>query len=253
MEKMEKVITSAIIESYLKDFLEFTEIDVAICGAGPSGLVCGYYLAKKGFKVAIFEKHLKVGGGMPGGGMMFNKIVFQKEALGILNEFEITYKNYEENFYITDSIETISALSYKVIKAGAKVFNLFSVEDVVFRPGRIAGIVVNWTAVQQANLHVDPLSILSKYVIDATGHDCEIAKIVQRKLGLVEVKTEKSMWAQEGEKALLDNTKEIYPGLLVCGMAANAYFGAPRMGAIFGGMFLSGKKAAEIVLENLCK
>jgi thiamine thiazole synthase len=34
-------------------------------------------------------------------------------------------------------------------------------------------------------------------------------------------------------------------------MAANAVFGSPRMGAIFGGMLLSGKKAAEIALEKL--
>jgi len=50
---------------------------------------------------------------------------------------------------------------------------------------------------------------------------------------------------------LLENTKEVTPGLIVCGMAANAYFGSPRMGAIFGGMFLSGKKAAEIILKNV--
>ena len=34
-------------------------------------------------------------------------------------------------------------------------------------------------------------------------------------------------------------------------MAANAVFGSPRMGAIFGGMLLSGKKAAEETLRLL--
>jgi len=34
-------------------------------------------------------------------------------------------------------------------------------------------------------------------------------------------------------------------------MAANAAAGAPRMGAIFGGMFLSGQRAAQLAIEQL--
>jgi ribulose 1,5-bisphosphate synthetase/thiazole synthase len=34
-------------------------------------------------------------------------------------------------------------------------------------------------------------------------------------------------------------------------MAANATFGGPRMGPIFGGMLLSGKKVADMLLHAL--
>jgi thiamine thiazole synthase len=34
-------------------------------------------------------------------------------------------------------------------------------------------------------------------------------------------------------------------------MACNAVFGAPRMGPIFGGMLMSGKKVAELINERL--
>mgnify|MGYP001057667462 CR=1 FL=1 len=61
------------------------------------------------------------------------------------------------------------------------------------------------------------------------------------------------MWAEVGEKEIIDNTKEAYPGLIVAGMAANAVFGSPRMGAIFGGMLLSGKVAAGAALDILSK
>ncbi|MBA7660672.1 Thiamine thiazole synthase [subsurface metagenome] len=61
------------------------------------------------------------------------------------------------------------------------------------------------------------------------------------------------MWAEVGERELVANTGEVYPGLLVAGMAVNAAFGLPRMGAIFGGMLLSGKKAAELATGLLGK
>jgi len=37
----------------------------------------------------------------------------------------------------------------------------------------------------------------------------------------------------------------------VSGMAANAVFGGYRMGPVFGGMLLSGKRAAEVMLARL--
>jgi thiamine thiazole synthase len=62
---------------------------------------------------------------------------------------------------------------------------------------------------------------------------------------------ERPMWAEIGEGKIIDNTREVYPGLIVAGMAANAVLGAPRMGPIFGGMLLSGKRAAEVAMEIL--
>jgi len=66
----EVIISRAITESYLKEMLDYMDLDVAIAGAGPSGLTAGYYLAKKKVKVAIFERKLSIGGGMWGGGML---------------------------------------------------------------------------------------------------------------------------------------------------------------------------------------
>ncbi|MDD3627693.1 MAG: ribose 1,5-bisphosphate isomerase, partial [bacterium] len=67
------------------------------------------------------------------------------------------------------------------------------------------------------------------------------------------VQGERSMWAEVGEKAIDKNTIEVFPGLWVTGMAANAIFGDHRMGPIFGGMLFSGKKAAEKIIEALKK
>ena len=62
---------------------------------------------------------------------------------------------------------------------------------------------------------------------------------------------EASMNARKGEAALVPNTREVYPGLIVSGMAANAISKSYRMGAIFGGMLMSGEKAAQVAAETI--
>jgi len=252
----EVTISRAITESYMKDLLEAMELDVAIAGAGPAGMTAAYYLAKEKVKTAIFERKLSAGGGIWGGGMMFNKIVVQDEGKEILDEFGIATTYYQEDYYIADAVELASTLCSLAVKAGAKIFNLLSAEDIVIREtDRVSGLVLNWSPVQLANLHIDPLSIRAKLVIDATGHDCEICRLVTEKVGgrlrtaSGKIMGEKSMWAEIGEKGVPENTKEVYPGLIVAGMAASAAFGSPRMGPIFGGMLLSGKKAAQLATE----
>jgi thiamine thiazole synthase len=48
----------------------------------------------------------------------------------------------------------------------------------------------------------------------------------------------------------VENTREVYPGLFVSGMAANAVCGGYRMGPVFGGMLLSGRKAAQEIIAR---
>ena len=221
-------------------------------------MVASYYLAKEDHKVAIFERKLSTGGGMWGGGMMFNKIIVQAEGKKILDEFGIATTEYEEGYYVANAVALASTLCSLATKGGARIFNLLSVEDVVIREDdRVSGLVLNWASVFLANLHIDPLALRSKLVIDATGHDCEICHLVIEKVGgklrtaTGKIIGEKSMWAEIGEREILENTKEVYPGLIVTGMAASAVFGSPRMGPIFGGMLLSGKKAAQVAMELL--
>ncbi len=253
----EKMITQAIIDRYFEKLRENLSIDVAVVGGGPSGLVCAYYLAQHGLKVTLFERKLSIGGGMWGGGMMFNEIVVQKEGKRILDEFGIRSRPYQGDYYTSDSIETISTLCSKAIKSGVTIFNLISAEDLLIRENRVIGLVLNWTAVEMANLHVDPLTIQSKCVVDATGHATEVVSILQKKNDVKlltstgKIIGERSLWADAAEQDTLLNTRAIFPGLYVCGMAANATFGSYRMGPIFGGMLLSGEKAALLIIEEM--
>lgn len=257
MELDDIKISKAIIEGYMDDLLDYIDMDVAIGGGGPAGLTAGYYLAKAGYKVALFERKLSIGGGMWGGGMMFNKIVVQEEGKRILDEFGIRSTEYEDQYYVADSIECTSTLCSRACQAGLKIFNLIEIEDLMIKEKGVEGLVLNWSAVEIAGLHVDPLTVRSRAVIDATGHPIEIVKIIEEKMGhklntsTGKIIGEKSMWAEAAENIVTDNTAEVYPGLYVAGMAANAVYGAPRMGPIFGGMLLSGEKVAQMLIEKL--
>lgn len=254
---MEQIVSSGIINSYFEKLKKNLSVDVAIVGGGPSGIVAAYYLAKAGKKVALFDRKLAPGGGMWGGAMMFNDIVVQEEAMPIVRELGVTYKDGGNGTYIMDSVHTTSALIYQATKAGATIFNCYSVEDVIFKDNVVSGVVVNWTPVLREGLHVDPLNIMARCVIDGTGHDSEMCRTVARKNGIRlstdtgEVIGERSLDVVAGEKEVVEGTKEIYPGLYVCGMAASAVSGTPRMGPIFGGMLMSGKKVAGLIIDRL--
>lgn len=253
----EIIISRAIIERYYQKLMDNLETDVAIVGGGPSGLVAGHFLAKGGKKVVLFERKLTIGGGMWGGGMLFNEIVVQKAALSILDEFGIRHREYREGYYTADGVEAITTMTGTAIRSGLTIFNCITVEDVMMKPDRVEGLVINWSPVEMTGLHVDPLTVRSRFIIDTTGHATEVVKVVERK-NAVRLNTatgkicgEKSMWADRAESDTMDNTLEVFPGLYVAGMAANATAGGPRMGPIFGGMLLSGEKVAKELMIRL--
>lgn len=254
---IETQVSKGIIDTYFNKLNSCLELDVAIVGGGPSGIVAAYYLAKAGLRVAQFDRKLSPGGGMWGGAMMFNQIVVQQEALPIVEEMGIRNTPYGDHLFTMDSVESTSALLYRAVHEGATLFNCYSVEDVIFKGGRVSGVVVNWTPVLREGLHVDPLNIYARCVIDGTGHDSEICRTVARKNGIRldtatgDVIGERSLDVVEGEQQVVEGTKEIFPGLWVCGMAASAVSGTPRMGPIFGGMLMSGKKVADMIIEQL--
>jgi len=176
-------VTRAIAESYLESFLGVTDVDVALVGAGPANLVAAKRLAEADVKTVLFEKRLSVGGGLWGGGMMFPMIVVQQEACRILDECGIWYHEHGEGYFIADAIETVAKLTAGAIDAGAKIINLVTAEDVMIREeDRVVGLVINWTAAEMAGIHVDPLSVRAKFVIDGTGHEAAICRIVQKKI-----------------------------------------------------------------------
>ncbi|MDD4099302.1 MAG: sulfide-dependent adenosine diphosphate thiazole synthase [Lentisphaeria bacterium] len=258
---MENIITTAIIRQFADKLSDSIELDVAFVGGGPSALVAAAELAQQGLKTAIFEKSLAPGGGVWGGGMLFNEIVVQENVLSALGRYGIRTQPVPgaPGYFTVDSVEMASGLIFHALKAGARIFNAMAVEDIVFKDGRVNGLVINWAPVRKLAMPVDPLTIVAKAVVDATGHPCEIIRVACDK-AQVKISTEtggvlgeKPMWVENGEQQTVDSTAEYFPGLFACGMSATNVTGGYRMGPIFGGMILSGLKAAQLIAASLAK
>lgn len=253
---LEYHITKVILEESVKDLLDYSTSDVIIVGAGPSGLTAAKYLSERGLKVLILERRLSYGGGIGGGGSLFHKVVVDNRAIPILKDFGIKAKNTSvEGLYVVDASELMSKLASKALDSGAKIILGVDVEDLVVResPFRVMGVVYKWSAITIAGLHVDPIFAWSKAVVDATGHEASLINILIKKnenLGLV-LKGERSAYSEKAEEDVVKYTGLVLPGLYATGMAVAALHGLYRMGPIFTGMLLSGRKVADLIAKDL--
>jgi thiamine thiazole synthase len=250
----EKDVTRAIIEGFTKQFSEYVDSDVIIIGAGPSGLTAGAELANKGLKVLIVERNNYLGGGFWIGGYLMNKVTVRTPAHKILDKLGVPYEEVTKGLMVADGPHACSKLIAYACDAGVKFANLSLFDDIVLRENnRVAGVVINWTPVSAMPREitcVDPVALEAKVVLDATGHDaCVVKKLEER--GLFKTKGFGAMWVERSEDLVVEHTSEVHPGLVVSGMAVATTFGLPRMGPTFGGMLLSGQRAAEVILKML--
>jgi sulfide-dependent adenosine diphosphate thiazole synthase len=251
----EASVTRAIAREWTKWFDDYITSDVVIVGAGPSGLMAGRDLANAGVKTLIIESNNYLGGGFWIGGYLMNTLTFRSPSEEILDELGINFNEAEPGLCTAFGPEACSKLIASTCDSGAKVLNMTKVDDVVFRHGKVEGVVVNWTpvgALPRAITCVDPVSLEAKVVIDATGHDAHVLRSLERR-NLLELKDFGPMDVESSEAEIVEKTGVIYPGLIASGMAVSTAYGVPRMGPTFGGMLYSGRKAAKIAIEELSK
>ncbi len=129
----EKKISQYIIKYTMEDWMNIVDSDVVIVGAGPSGMTAGYYLAKAGKRVVVFERRLSFGGGIGGGAMNFHKVVIESPAEEILKEIGVRMTEVESGVFIVDTAEFMAKLGAAAVDAGVKILHGVTVDDVIFR------------------------------------------------------------------------------------------------------------------------
>jgi thiamine thiazole synthase len=180
-----------------------------------------------------------------------NDVAVEETAIPILTAAGVRPAPHTGGLHVLDAAEMACGLCLQAIRAGAALLNLVVLEDLCVRDGRVTGIVANRTTISGA-LPVDPIVFSASTVVDASGHDAVAVEQLRRR-GLLSpdlAPGEAPMDASAGESFVVERVAEVYPGLWVTGMSVCATFGGPRMGPIFGGMLLSGKRVAEMILNR---
>jgi len=253
----ERDVTRHIAREFYKEFDQLIESDVIIVGGGPSGLICAHDLAAKGIRTLLLEQGLALGGGFWSGGYLMNKATLCEPANEILEKLGVPCKPVKEcaGMTIVDPPHATARLIASAYEAGAKVMNLTKVVDLILRSeGVLEGVVVNNTTAEMAGhdiIHVDPIALESKIVVDATGHDAVIVELLNKRGLFQTVPGNGAMWVARSEAMVVENTREVFPNCFVTGLAVAAVDGSPRMGPAFGSMLLSGCRAAELVHRKL--
>lgn len=248
----EREVTKAILDGFIEMMDGIIESDVVVIGGGPAGLMAARNLSREGLNVLIIEQNNYLGGGFWLGGYFMNTVTFRAPSQRILEELKIPHRLHSDGLYVTSGPHAASRLITAACEAGVKFLQLTYLEDVVIRDGRVCGVVVNWSPVRALPKQitcVDPVALETKMVIDATGHDAVVVKKLETR-GLAKRKGMGVMSVLDSEGAVVENTCEVFPGLIVAGMAAAETFGLNRMGPTFASMLCSGERAAEIVLEK---
>ncbi len=253
----ERDVTRQIAREYYREFDSLIESDVIIVGGGPSGLICGRDLAGMGFRTLILEQSLALGGGFWSGGYLMNKATICAPANEILEALGVPCKRIKdcEGMYVVDPPHATGALIAAAYAAGAKVMNLTRVVDLVLRQdGVLEGVVVNNTTAEMAGhdiIHVDPIALESKIVVDATGHDAVVVDLLHKRRLYQPVPGNGAMWVSRSEEEVVNRTGEVYPNCFVVGLSVAAVHGTPRMGPAFGAMLLSGRYGADLIKKKL--
>ena len=246
---MELNVTRAITGAYEQRFEDALDSDVVVVGAGVAGLACAVYLAEAGLKTTVLERRLAVGGCAWGGGMGRNVLAFGETEM--LDEFALAYEE-REGVFVTGAVELIGTLSCRAEHAGACVFNLVSVEDVLVKNRTICGAVINARALGVGGLDGEPVCMGGRSVVDATGDSAELVHMLHSKLksffpggigsGFVDV--------EAGDHDIELKAGEVYPGLYVAGKSVCATFGLARTGPVFGGVLRSARKVAQMIQKT---
>lgn len=262
----EAQVSRAMIKRYFETMYDRAISDVVIVGAGSAGLSCAYHLAstRPDLKVTIIEANVAPGGGAWLGGQLMTPMVIRKPADRFLQEIGVPFEDEGAFVVVKHAALFTSTLLSKVLAfPNVVMMNATAVEDLIIHEDfkgqqRVAGVVTNWTLValnHDTQSCMDPNTITAPVIVSATGHDGPMGAFSAKRLvsaGLLkELGNMRGLDMNRAEPAIVNNTREVAPGLIMTGMELSEHDGSNRMGPTFGAMIASGIKAAKEAIRAL--
>lgn len=259
----ESIVSREMTRRYMTDMITYADTDVVIIGCGSAGLSCAYELSKDpNVRVAIIEQSVSPGGGAWLGGQLFSSMVVRKPAHHFLAELGVDYDDAgPDSTYVVvrhAALFTSTIMSRVLARPNVKLFNAVAAEDLIVKENRVAGVVTNWALVSMnhdTQSCMDPNVMESKVVVSSCGHDGPFGATGVKRLldiGMInKVPGMKALDMNTAEDAIVRNTREVVPGMIVAGMEVAEVDGCNRMGPTFGAMMISGQKAAHLALRAL--
>ncbi|KAK0187848.1 thiazole biosynthetic enzyme [Armillaria mellea] len=256
----ESQVSRAMIKRYFETMYDRAVSDVVIVGAGSAGLTCAYHLAstRPDLKVTIIEANVAPGGGAWLGGQLMSPMIIRKPADAFLRELDVPYEDEGPFVVVKHAALFTSMLLSAVLKLpNVVLMNATAVEDLIIHEDfagkqRVAGVVTNWTLValnHDTQSCMDPNTITAPIIVSATGHDGPMGAFSAKRLvsaGLLkELGNMRGLDMNRAEPAIVNNTRQVAPGLIMTGMELSEHDGSNRMGPTFGAMIGSGIKAAK--------
>ena len=104
--------------------------DIIIVGSGLGGLVCGYILSKKGFKVAIVEKNAQIGGCLQSFRRKGVNFDTGMHYIGSMDEGQILYR-FWKYLGLTETIplQRLNNAGFDIISLNGTQYNIASGYD----------------------------------------------------------------------------------------------------------------------------
>ncbi|KAI8148049.1 thiazole biosynthetic enzyme, chloroplastic [Fennellomyces sp. T-0311] len=257
----EAEVNREMTHRYMTDMLEYAESDVVIVGAGSAGLSCAWELSKDpSIKIAIIEQSVAPGGGCWLGGQLFSAMIVRKPADSFLRDVGVPFEE-KENFVVVKhaALFTSTILSKLLQRPNVKLFNATAVEDLIVKQGQVKGVVTNWALVtltgHDTQSCMDPNVIEAKVVVSGCGHDGPFGASMVKRLQSIKL-VEKTCGMRcldmnSAEDEIVNQTREVVPGMVMTGMELAELDGASRMGPTFGAMLISGQRAAFAARASL--
>ncbi len=275
------VITSELLVRFNKDIRKSIHSDLIVIGSGLSGLSCVYNFLKlceedstiPKLKITLIEKSLNPGGSGWTGSGSFNGIVIRKPAHELLNDLGVKYSDRHENYVVlANGVELIAALLGKISSnENVTMLNGFQVEEVLIQDpndvfSHVRGVacdLVGNSMVPFSPSQYSPLYFNSSTIVSSCGHHPTEEGGLRQSLrryanygfseGITQIHHPTSTLLRESDDILVNNTREVSRGLIVCGTQIGWLDGTPGTGPSAAGPLYSGLKAAEIALKAVLR